>query len=515
MYMTGRWSLAVHSNPGSLYSNKPFEQSAPWPKDAPTAIQVQRAAQCIKATLDFLKSIEEETLEPDEFRGSPMDMHPYTLMFGTMRAPMKFRDVWVRSPQSRHVTVLREGEFFKVEVMDANRRPYSAKVIARLLDRVINDRTQTAGPTNLAALTTLDRDSWADAYFDLRATSGPALKTIGDSLFHVALDEPDPKIVSRNDLVRSRLHGNGRNRWFDQSFTLIVDHQGNVGSSFEHSWGDGLSMVRWANEMSKMITSWTANDFGEENVSYRSSMVEKLNFEDASKTVRQQATSALEKFNALVNKLDLETRIFADFGTEKMKLWRASPDGCFQQAIQLAYRRMTQKTVATYESCSTQTYLGGRTETIRSATPESHAFVMEMLDCLSAGDAERARLLRIAVNKHAEIAGEAARGKGFDRHLFALKKMAESKKMPLPDMMKGKGFDLLQKNILSTSTVSQDHIEQAAFGPVVENGLGICYHFFPDRIHFSVTSYGGNAAEFAEKLEQALRDIERLLNVQP
>src|SRR5687768_14785525 len=111
MYMTGRWSLAVHSNPGSLSSSKSFQKSASWPTTASGNIQVRRAAQCVKASLDFLRAIETESLEPDEFKGMPLDMYPYTLMFGTTRAPMRFRDIWVRSPNSRHIIVLRGGEF--------------------------------------------------------------------------------------------------------------------------------------------------------------------------------------------------------------------------------------------------------------------------------------------------------------------------------------------------------------------------------------------------------------------
>jgi carnitine O-palmitoyltransferase 2 len=512
MYMKGRWSLAVHSNPGTLSSSRAFESSASWPAGKPPSIQVQRAAQCVRATLDFLKSIEEETLEPDEFRGAPLDMYPYTLMFGTTRAPMKFRDVWVRAPNSRHITVLRSGNFFKVEVLDDKRRPLSATSIAKLLSQVMASSAKSNTP-NLAALTTLDRDTWASAYVDLKSSSGEALNAIGGSLFHLALDDKEDTESNRNGLVRSCLHGSGKNRWFDQSFTLIVDSNGSVGSSFEHSWGDGLSMVRWSNMMHKQISNWKVEDFGTEG-SLNNSLVKKLEFQGVSPSVLKTCNDALVGFEKLIKELGLETRIFSDFGVKQLKSWKASPDGCFQQAVQLAYRRMTGKTVATYESCSTQMFLGGRTETIRSATPESSAFVGEMLDCLSEGEVARGRLLRIAVSKHSELATEAATGHGFDRHLFALTKLAETKRLPLPDVLKGKGYTLLQSNILSTSTVSQEYVEQAAFGPVVSNGLGICYHFFPDRIHFSVTSYGGDAAEFSNMLENALRDVGRLLQRQ-
>jgi carnitine O-palmitoyltransferase 2 len=500
----------VHSNPGTLSSTRSFQTSAPWPTSAPGSLQIQRAAQCVKATLDFLKSIEDQLLEPDEFKGQPLDMTPYSLMGGTTRVPMKSRDLWVRAPNSRHITVLRDGEFFKVEVLDEKRNPYSAFTIAKLLESVFYNR-ERVGATNLAALTTLERDTWASIYLNLKSSSFQALNTVGGSLFHLALDSEQDQGKTRNELIRSCLHGNGANRWFDQSFTLIVDSKGNVGSSFEHSWGDGLSLVRWSNVMHDRISKWKTEDFGELNPKLGRFVVQKVDFGQVSPEVLDARDRALDEFRKLTQQLGLESRVFTEFGVERMKLLKASPDGCFQQAIQLAYRRMTGKTVATYESCSTQAFLGGRTETIRSATPESQTFVNEMMDCLSAGDVERARLLRIAVKRHSVIATEASRGEGFDRHIFALKRIAEQQKLPIPDMFLGKGFSLLANNILSTSTVSEKYVEQAAFGPVVANGLGICYHFFSDRIHFCITSYSGDAVEFADKLTEALRDIGRLL----
>lgn len=229
--MQGRYSLPINSNPGTYYNSAVFAKSADWSSKAPSSLQIRRAAQCIKATLDFLRLIETELLTPDEFKGQPLDMHPYTLMFGTTRSPMIFRDIWVRSPSSRHITVLRGGEFYRVEVMDAKRNPYSAMTIARSLEKVVMNR-EYADVHGLAALTTLDRDSWSNLYMDLKTTSREALNAVGGALFHVCLDDDDETATDKNGIVRSFLHGNGTNRWFDQSFTLIVDANGNIGSNF-------------------------------------------------------------------------------------------------------------------------------------------------------------------------------------------------------------------------------------------------------------------------------------------
>lgn len=43
-------------------------------------------------------------------------------------------------------------------------------------------------------------------------------------------------------------------RWFDKSFTLIVTRDGKASVNFEHSWGDGVAVMRFINESLKDAT---------------------------------------------------------------------------------------------------------------------------------------------------------------------------------------------------------------------------------------------------------------------
>jgi len=40
-------------------------------------------------------------------------------------------------------------------------------------------------------------------------------------------------------------------RWFDKSFTLIVTKNGHSAVNFEHSWGDGVAVLRYVIEIVK------------------------------------------------------------------------------------------------------------------------------------------------------------------------------------------------------------------------------------------------------------------------
>ena len=64
-------------------------------------------------------------------------------------------------------------------------------------------------------------------------------------------------------------------------------------------------------------------------------------------------------------------------------------------------------------------------------------------------------------------------GQGFDRHLFALRKIAEQKSGTMPSLFADPHYQLINHIILSTSTLSSPAIEFGGFAPVVPNGFGI------------------------------------------
>uniref|UniRef100_A0A0M3HGK0 Carn_acyltransf domain-containing protein n=1 Tax=Ascaris lumbricoides TaxID=6252 RepID=A0A0M3HGK0_ASCLU len=81
-----------------------------------------------------------------------------------------------------------------------------------------------------------------------------------------------------------------------------------------------------------------------------------------------------------IDDLDLAATIFRTFGKGLIKKGKLSPDGFVQMAIQLANFKDQKKFVLTYESASARFYANSRTETLRTASKESCAFVKSMLD---------------------------------------------------------------------------------------------------------------------------------------
>lgn len=83
---------------------------------------------------------------------------------------------------------------------------------------------------------------------------------------------------------------------------------------------------------------------------------------------------------ALLRDVDLRILMFAAYGKGFMKACRVSPDAYIQMALQLAYFRDAGRFCLTYEASMTRLFREGRTETVRSCTLESSAWVRSMLD---------------------------------------------------------------------------------------------------------------------------------------
>lgn len=64
-------------------------------------------------------------------------------------------------------------------------------------------------------------------------------------------------------------------------------------------------------------------------------------------------------------------------------------------------------------------------------------------------------------------------GQGFDRHLFALRLLAKENNMDTPRIFTDPAYNRINHNILSTSSLTSEHVWLGGFGPVVKDGYGI------------------------------------------
>jgi carnitine O-palmitoyltransferase 1 len=436
----------------------------------------------------------------------PMCMDQYNRAFSLCREPHQEQDKLVQydATQSRHVVVMFRGRFFKVKVFDevngTRLSMYQLYDAYRRIVQSVREDQPSAAEAKLAALTTDNRNTWAQVRTDLlqrNPTNRASLEAIERALFMVTIIDTDLQYTDLTPLSNMYIAHDGKTFWCDKSFTVVVTTGGLMAIHAEHSWADAPVMCH----LVEQATGREANDeksiyaadgsvlpTAEESAALatgrlRTVAPERLQWY-VTDALRDAMDSAFERITVSIKDLDLVSNRFTDFGKGKIKLTKCSPDAFVQMALQLAYYRDQGEFTQTYESSMLRLYLEGRTETIRSATYQSCAWVKAMLDSTKTST-ERAKLLREACANHQRNTALAMTGKGVDRHLFALYVVAVGTMTDSPFLISTlrRGWKLSTSQTpvgLGTSWKDKKHLDThprtlGGFGPVRDDGYGVAY----------------------------------------
>ena len=215
--------------------------------------------------------------------------------------------------------------------------------------------------------------------------------------------------------------------------------------------------------------------------------------------------------------------VHKQFGKGFIKTCRLSPDAFIQMALQLAYYRDFGKFSLTYEASTTRLYREGRTETVRSCTIESSAWVKSMEDP-NVSKEERIRLLKEACNKHQKGYLDSMTGKGIDRHLFCFYIISKYLELnsPFLDRIFNEPWRLTTSQTPMGQTPKTDLNKfpqlisaSGGFGPVAYDGYAVSYIIVrDDLIFFHVSSKKScsvtDTDRFSNQIVTAMDDIKKL-----
>ncbi|XP_051867821.1 carnitine O-palmitoyltransferase 2, mitochondrial [Pristis pectinata] len=529
MYLCARESVVLNFNP--------FMSFNPDPNPAFNS-QLIRAVNMTVSAVRFMKTFRAGLLEPEIFHlnpaksdtalfkniirfvptsvswygaymvnAYPLDMSQYFRLFNSTRIPRPVRDELLTDDSGKHLLVMRNGHFYIFDVIDQDGRITKPSEILAHFKYILSD---SCPPPEfpLGYLTSENRDVWSSLRQRLlEAGNAEVLNKIDSAVFCICLD--DITIKDHLQLSHNMLHGNGLNRWYDKSFSFILTKDGSAGVNFEHSWGDGVAVLRLMNEVSKDTTKRPAVSPTTLPAAVDSSQnVQKLEFK-LNDVLKAGILSAKEKFDTSVSALTVEATVFKKGGKVFLKKQNLSPDAVAQLSLQMGFLRQYNKTVATYESCSTAAFKHGRTETIRPATIYTQKCCEAFVKQPSKHSISDLKAMIGECSKyHGQLTKEAAMARGFDRHLFALSYLAKSKEMPLPELFQDPSYIQINHNILSTSTLTSPAIHFGGFAPVVPDGFGVGYGVHDDWIGYIVSSYPArDVTEFLKCVNKSLDDI--------
>ncbi|RCH95063.1 Carnitine O-acetyltransferase mitochondrial [Rhizopus azygosporus] len=477
-------------------------------------VPAQRAAAITTAALEFKKLIVTKTLEPEYAKGEPMCMDSYKYMFNNCRIAHKPSDLKATFDpiKNTHIIAIRKNKFYFIDTV-YNGQQLSTKEFEQQFQRVIDDAGDIKG-IPVGVLTSENRDKWCDYRDDLLAAN-PNNKKIMDKIesasFVVCLDDLTP--FTRDELVRACWHGDGRNRFFDKPLQFIVFDNGKAGFMGEHSCMDGTATCR----LNEYVCDGLARNLinhGSDHVRTDIPQPEQLQFVLNDK-VEKAIETAEKDFDELIGNHEMTVLAYNAFGKNFIKKMKCSPDAFAQMAIQLAYYKMFGTSRPTYESAQTRKFQRGRTETCRSVSAESIAFVKTMEDP-NASNQEKVAKLRAALKAHGQYMGQAVNAHGVDRHLFGLKNSLREGEQK-PALFTDPAFAYSSHWYLSTSQLTSEHFDGYGWGQVVNDGFGVAYMIKNNALQFNVASvkdlevhgkkYINGTHRFKQALEEACDDM--------
>nr|XP_040024316.1 carnitine O-palmitoyltransferase 1, liver isoform-like isoform X1 [Gasterosteus aculeatus aculeatus] len=528
IYLRGRGPIMVNSNYYAMDFLYVF----------PTSIQAARAGNAIHAIMLYRRKLDRAQIKPIYLLANkvPLCSAQWEPMFNTTRVPGLETDILQHVNDSKHIAVYHKGRFFKVW-MFYDGRLLLPREIEQQMARILADTTEPMpGEEKLAALTAGDRTPWANAretYFS-RGKNKQSLDAIEKAAFCVTLDDTEQRFESDNpdqslvSYAKSLLHGKCYDRWFDKSFNLIIFKNGTMGLNAEHSWADAPIVGHlWEHVLSmdpiKLGYTEAGHCKGEPHPNLPGP--QKLSW-DIPAECQEVIQSSLKVARTLADDVDSHIMPFSDFGKGLIKKCRTSPDAFIQIALQLAHYRDKKKFCLTYEASMTRLFREGRTETVRSCTSESCAFVRAMIkgetrdECL--------RLLKLASEKHQSMYRLAMTGEGIDRHLFCLYVVSKYLGEDSPFLKEV----LSEPWRLSTSQTPLQQVELfdlvrhpeyvsagGGFGPVADDGYGVSYIILGENlINFHISSKHSSpetdSHRFGGHIRQAMLDIKGLFQLE-
>nr|XP_019005599.1 carnitine O-acetyltransferase [Kwoniella mangroviensis CBS 8507]OCF69060.1 carnitine O-acetyltransferase [Kwoniella mangroviensis CBS 8507] len=530
--------------------------------------QLSRAASLILSSLSFIHDLRNGYLQADTVRGTPLDMSQYGRLFATCRVPTDRGCRMEVHEQSKHIVVLRRGQFYWFDCLDSKDRPLlTDREILNNLEAIVKDAdktpVQSVASNSVGILTTESRKIWSSLRADLiksNKLNASCLSVVESALFIVCLDDAGPEDLAElcgNFLCGGyKLEGGVQigtctNRWYDK-LQIIVCSNGEAGINFEHTGVDGHTVLRYAADVytelvllfAKTINPSTPSLFKSKLSPFSKSSKqppkpedledgeEDPSFEIQPKKLEWKLTPDLlagiryaeTRISDLICQNDSQALEFKGYGGNFIKRHGFSPDAFVQMAFQAAYYGLYGRVESTYEPAMTKAFLHGRTEAIRTVQPESVAFVKAFCSD-HASVHEKVESLRKACKKHTQLTKECSQGLGQDRHLYAMYSLiqrdiqayhasrarGERQKPRVPALFKDPGYNLLGTSVLSTSNCGNPALRLLGFGPVTPEGYGIGYIIKDEGISVCMSSKHLQTRRLLQTLQAYLIEIQKML----
>lgn len=450
-------------------------------------------------------------LEPSMFRGKPLDMGQYKKFFRSIRIPRMERDVFRVADfdkKNNHVVILYQNNVYKVQVSDHEGLIYQNNDITAAIETIFREENDEG--INVGIFTTAERDLASQAYDQLKLSevNAEVLQTIADSLVVISIDE-DSK--NSEEAIRN-LMLNDTNKYFDKTIQIVITKYGELGYNIEHSAVDGTSISTVISYISKGL----AKNLPQGNHSAPKNLVEKKDWE-LTEEIQDMLAQLQKDHSQKKNDYFLLSKTFTDFGAEKIKGLKISPDAFFHMALQIAQYRTYGEFNSVYEPVSVRVFFEGRTECARATSMEKSNLV-EAIENGGQDHETLYALIQTASNAHSERIRDCQKGFGVERHLYGLEQMynlfgSDLSLEELPEFFLDEGYKKLRHDFISTSGMAYEDAKYRMFAPVTRDGHGVAYFILEDSISINISSFKDNKVNGNQLMQHMLEALKELKGI--
>lgn len=444
----------------------------------------------------------------------PIDMSFYLNFFKSCRIPGKEQDSFYRGEMQtadNYIVIFVNGIYFRLQVTNHQGEIKSLDQIMEGINYILSSRSvPKQGEHLIPYFTGVKREQSTLIYHQLKKEkqNSQNLQQIEQALF--VLSFSDGKDESKEERITEVLL-NTSHQFLSKTTQAVITKNGHLGFNMEHTAIDGVptlnlftNIFESFNNLEQRLTENSSAD-----------LVQRVEW-----VLTSQMINTLEKAQELVqienHSYILKHHVFSIFGKERMKKADVSPDAFVHIALAMAQQKVFGKLRSVYEPVAMRMYFEGRTESARSISQEKKLFAEAFYsETESLSKQKLIELFTEAATAHSARIAQCQKGKGVERHLFGLQKMALSPEEGLT-FFSTEALKRLEDDFISTTGIPYDILESFSFGPVNKTGFGLYYGILDEKIILTISAkkvHQNEAIQLLEDICTALIALTELLGM--
>lgn len=535
-------------NPFFILEDDPLKSFAP--------SQAFRASMLTISALRFAISLRQKNLPPDiaPKSGNALTMQPYLNLFGTTMVPHTENEGSIgidtkRCPESRHIVIMAHSQFYSLEVLSPDDQIWFSKnELTSRFNEIISDAAaidpSDATRTAIGTFTTEMKPTWRYARSRLEQTNPEQLAAIDSALFVVCLDHESPQTPAER--IQFASHGTSytnaegiqigtcTNRLYDK-LCLVVTPNSVAACIYPAAILDGTTVLRFLSDVytdsvlrlarqinGNQFTLWRETNTVPINEKISKPHPKRLRF-DLPSDLLGALHLAETRLADIISQHEYVSRTIDTLGETfigtRMKL---SSDSFIQTCVLVTYHALYGHLPATIEPVTTRRFRNARTEPATGQSVAMYKLCQAFISPTS--DEEKWSLFLDAVTEHRQKVNNATHGKGFERHLAALRASFINRKVmnqmhpdlaPIPDagvppFLFDSNVDMLFRPELLVANCGNPALYMFGITPAIPAGFGIGYIIKDDSISFVAASQWRQTDRFLNTLDSVFDEVKRV-----